>query len=30
MASATALLLGVSAQDLLEPVKDPDLIDDLP
>lgn len=29
-ASATALLLGVSAQDLLEPIKDPDLIDDLP
>ncbi|MDH3546681.1 MAG: protein translocase subunit SecF [Gammaproteobacteria bacterium] len=29
-ASATALLLGVTAQDLLEPVKDPDLIDDLP
>lgn len=29
-ASATALVLGVSAQDLLEPVKDPDLIDDLP
>jgi preprotein translocase subunit SecF len=29
-ASATALLLGVNAQDLLEPVKDPDLIDDLP
>ena len=29
-ASAMALLLGVNAQDLLEPVKDPDLIDDLP
>lgn len=29
-ASATALALGVDAQDLLEPVKDPDLIDDLP
>jgi preprotein translocase subunit SecF len=29
-ASATALLLDVSAQDLIEPVKDPDLIDDLP
>jgi len=29
-ASATALLLRVNAQDLLEPVKDPDLIDDLP
>lgn len=29
-ASATALLLDVTAQDLLEPVKDPDLIDDLP
>jgi len=29
-ASSTALLLGVNAQDLLEPVKDPDLIDDLP
>ncbi len=29
-ASATALLLGVNAQDLIEPVKDPDLIDDLP
>jgi preprotein translocase subunit SecF len=29
-ASATALLLGVNAQDLLEPVKDPDLIDELP
>ncbi|MDJ0909940.1 MAG: protein translocase subunit SecF [Woeseiaceae bacterium] len=29
-ASATALLLGVNAQDLLEPVKDPDLVDDLP
>ena len=29
-ASATALLLNVNAQDLIEPVKDPDLIDDLP
>ena len=29
-ASATALLLGVSPQDLLEPVKDPSLVDDLP
>lgn len=29
-ASATALLLGVNAQDLLEPIKNPDLIDDLP
>lgn len=29
-ASSTALLLGVSPQDLLEPVKDPDLVDDLP
>ena len=29
-ASATALALGVNAQDLLEPIKDPDLIDDLP
>jgi preprotein translocase subunit SecF len=29
-ASAMALLLGVNAQDLLEPIKDPDLIDDLP
>jgi len=29
-ASATALLLDVNAQDLLEPVKDPSLIDDLP
>ncbi len=29
-ASATALLLGVNAQDLLEPVKDPELVDDLP
>jgi len=29
-ASATALLLGVNPQDLLEPVKDPDLVDDLP
>jgi len=30
IASATALLLGVNAQDLIEPVKDPELIDDLP
>ncbi len=29
-ASATALLLGVNPQDLLEPVKDPSLVDDLP
>ncbi len=29
-AGATALLLEVNAQDLIEPVKDPDLIDDLP
>lgn len=29
-ASAVALLLGVNAQDLIEPVKDPDLLDDLP
>ena len=29
-ASATALVLEVSAQDLIEPVKDPSLIDDLP
>ncbi len=29
-ASATALLLGVNQQDLLEPVKDPSLVDDLP
>ncbi|MGI9272147.1 MAG: protein translocase subunit SecF [Woeseiaceae bacterium] len=29
-ASATALLLNVDAQDLIEPVKDPDLLDDLP
>lgn len=29
-ASATALLLDVDAQDLIEPVKDPDLLDDLP
>ena len=29
-ASATALLLDVNPQDLIEPVKDPDLIDDLP
>jgi len=29
-ASAPALLLGVNAQDLIEPVKDPDLIDELP
>lgn len=30
IASAAALLLDVSPQDLIEPVKDPDLIDDLP
>lgn len=29
-ASATALMLGVSPQDLLEPIKNPELIDDLP
>ncbi|MDJ0941390.1 MAG: protein translocase subunit SecF [Woeseiaceae bacterium] len=29
-ASATALLLGVNQQDLVEPVKDPELVDDLP
>jgi preprotein translocase subunit SecF len=29
-ASATALVLNVNAQDLIEPVKDPTLIDDLP
>jgi len=29
-ASATALLLNVNAQDLIEPIKDPDLLDDLP
>lgn len=29
-ASATALLLNVNPQDLIEPVKDPSLIDDLP
>lgn len=29
-ASATALALGINAQDLIEPVKDPTLIDDLP
>lgn len=29
-ASATALMLNISPQDLIEPVKDPDLIDDLP
>lgn len=29
-ASATALLLKVDAQDLIEPVKDPELLDDLP
>ena len=29
-ASATALLLGVNAQDLVEPIKDPELVDDLP
>lgn len=29
-ASATALLLDVNAQDLIEPVKDPELLDDMP
>ncbi len=29
-ASATALMLDVSPQDLIEPIKDPELIDDLP
>jgi preprotein translocase subunit SecF len=29
-ASATALLLDVNAQDLIEPIKDPELLDDLP
>ncbi len=29
-ASTVALLLDVTAQDLIEPVKDPDLLDDLP
>ena len=29
-ASAVALLLDVDPQDLIEPVKDPDLLDDLP
>lgn len=29
-ASATALVLNVNAQDLIEPIKDPTLIDDLP
>ena len=29
-ASATALLLDINPQDLIEPVKDPSLIDDLP
>ena len=29
-ASATALLLNISAQDLIEPIKDPELVDDLP
>jgi preprotein translocase subunit SecF len=29
-ASATALLLDVNPQDLIEPIKDPDLLDDLP
>ena len=28
--AVTALLLGVNAQDLIEPIKNPDLIDDLP
>jgi len=30
IASATALFLDISPQDLIEPVKDPDLLDDLP
>jgi preprotein translocase subunit SecF len=30
IASAIALLLEVSPMDLVEPVKDPDLVDDLP
>ena len=30
MASATALALDVNPQDLIEPIKDPSLIDDLP
>jgi len=30
IASAIALLLGVNPQDLIEPVKDPDLVDNLP
>jgi len=30
IASATALILDITAQDLIEPVKDPDLLDDLP
>ncbi|HNP37276.1 MAG TPA: protein translocase subunit SecF [Woeseiaceae bacterium] len=30
IASSTALLLGVTQQDLIEPVKDPGLVDDLP
>jgi len=30
IASATALVLDISPQDLIEPVKDPDLLDDLP
>ena len=29
-ASAVALMLDVNAQDLIEPIKDPDLLDDLP
>lgn len=29
-ASATALMLNISPQDLIEPVKDPSLVDDLP
>lgn len=29
-ASATALMLDINAQDLIEPIKDPSLIDDLP
>ena len=30
IASATALVLGVSAQDLLPPVQDPNEVDELP
>jgi preprotein translocase subunit SecF len=29
-ASATALVLNVNPQDLIEPIKNPELIDDLP